>query len=212
MMRMQLTAGNSEFGSRIFGTHRAMVGLVCLLMMACAATSVQAQFPTPEITKEHKVLKKDVGVWDAETKFWPAGPNGDPMVSKGIERNRMIGGLWLLCNFSGEFGGQEFKGHSQTGYNSQKKKYVGTWVDSMSTHITTMEGTYDETKDELTSIMTSVDPATGNEITSKSVAKYTGKDTRMMTMYMADPNDGDVWVKSMEISYKRRPSEGKNKK
>lgn len=199
-MRMQLSFGRS-----------AVTGLIGLLAMACAATNLQAQFPTPEVTKEHKVLKKDVGVWEGEMKLWMA-PDQEPMVSKGTERNRMLGGFWLLSNYTADLGGQEFRGHGQFGYDVKKKKYVGTWVDSMTTSISTMEGTYDEAKDEMTMFMTSIDPESGKEVKAKSVTKYTGKNTRLFTMYMADPSGGDAWMKSMEISYKRNTDASKNKK
>ena len=152
--------------------RQVVMGLVCLAAVTSGATIAHAQFPSAEVTKEHKILKRDVGVWDAEMKLWMAGPDQDPMVSKGVERNRMLGETWILSNFTADLGGQEFKGHGQFGYDTKKKKFVGTWVENMSTNISTMEGTYDEAKGELTMFSMGIDPATGKETKSKSVSKY----------------------------------------
>lgn len=188
-----------------------VVGLVGLLTCVAISAVARAQFPPPEVTDEHKVLKRDVGVWDAEMKLWMTGPDEEPMVSKGTERNRMMGDLWLLSTFTADLGGQPFTGHGQFGYDVNKKKFVATWVDSMTTHISLGEGSYDKSTDEMTMVMTGFDPSTGKEAKSKSVTKYVDRNTRQFTMYMQDPSGGDKWVKSMEISYKRRPGAGKKK-
>ena len=185
---------------------------VGLLAAVCMTASVVAQIPTPEVTKEHKLLKKDVGVWDAEMKIWMQGPDGEPMVSKGVERNRSVGDLWVISDYQGDLGDQTFRGHGQFGYDPIKKKFVGTWIDSMTPHISTMEGTYDEQSGEMTMIATGIDPATGEESKSKSVSKYPDDNTRIFTMFMKAPGGGDDWVKSMEINYKRRPNQGRKKR
>ena len=144
-----------------------------------------------------------------DMKIWMQGPDSDPVVSKGVERNRPLGDLWVLSTFEGAVGEQKFTGHSQMGYDPLKKKFVGTWIDTLTPHISPMEGTYDEATQELTMIMTGIDPATSQEVKSKSVSKSIDKDTRVFTMFMETPGVGDGWTKSMEISYKRRPQEGR---
>jgi hypothetical protein len=182
------------------------------MVVAGAAPVVRAQMPpAPEVTDEHKMLKKDVGVWDAEMKIWAAGPDTEPMVTKGIERNRMLGGLWLLSNFSADMGGQEYKGFGQFGYDAKQKKYVGTWVDSMTTSISEMQGTYDKDKNEMVMYATGVDPETGKEVKSKSVSKHMKDGRRLFTMYMHSPDGEEQWVKSMEITYTRQPGQRKKK-
>ena len=150
------------------------------------------------------MLKKDVGVWDAEMKLWMQGPDAPPDVSKGVERNRMLGDYWLISDFTTDLGGQKFVGHGQNGYDTKKQKFIGTWIDSMSASLSEMEGTYDEKTGELTMIMTSIDPASGQKIKSKSVSKHKDDNTRVFTMYMQIPGGGDNWVKSMEVTYTRR--------
>ena len=52
----------------------------------------------------------------------------------------MTGGLWVLSKFEGDFGGMKFEGRGQFGYDPIKKKYVGTWIDSMSPTLSVLEG------------------------------------------------------------------------
>ncbi len=190
-----------------FTVLKNVVAVVCLLAVTCMASHVRAQFPTPEVTKEHKLLQQDAGVWDAEMKLWAQGPDAEPMVSKGVERNRMLGDYWLVSDFTVDLGGQKFSGHGQNGYDPVKKKFVGTWIDTMGAGISPMEGTYDEKTGEMTMTMTSVDPASGQEIKSKSVSKHKDDNTRVFTMFMQAPSGSDTWVKSMEVTYTRRADE-----
>ena len=161
--------------------------------------------PGAKPTAEHKLLAKDVGTWDATVKSWMSGPDSEPTVSKGVEVDKLLpGGLWLLNDFDGEFGGLAFHGHGVTGYDTQKKKYVGTWVDSLATSIMTMEGAYDEGTQTVTMYGKGTDMA-GKPYESKSTTKYMGIDERVFTMLVKSDETKGEHVKMMEITYKRRP-------
>ena len=80
-------------------------------------------------------MQKDLGVWDAVMKIWMQGPESDPMISQGVERNRPMGDFWVVSNYESDLGGEKFVGHGQTGYDPAKKKFIGTWIDSMSPHL-----------------------------------------------------------------------------
>jgi hypothetical protein len=56
-------------------------------------------------------------------------------------------GLWLVSDFEGSSG---FGGHGVHGYDVEKKKYVGTWIDSMSTLLHAKEGEWDAAKRTMT--------------------------------------------------------------
>lgn len=151
----------------------------------------------------HAMLKKDLGIWDAEVKTWMPGVE-EPQVTAGTETNRMLGGLWLLTDFRTEFAGQPYRGHGVYGYDEAKKKYIGTWVDSMASSMMAMEGTYDEAKEELVMRGESVDPASNTTIKLKNVAVHNADGTRDFTMYMERAEAGGEPVKMMEIHYKKR--------
>ncbi len=187
--------------------------MLSLLVLSVAGVSVSwgsASWgqgpPVPKPSKEHRILRKDAGVWDAVLKVWAGGPDAEPMTSKGVEKNRMLGGMWIISNFAADFGGQDFKGHGQFGYDTSKKKYVGTWIDSMSPTMMTMEGEWDDSNHSMTYVGKSLDPM-GNQVGVKNVTTYDGPNKRLFVMYMQTP-DGK-WVKSMEITYTRRVKKAK---
>ena len=164
------------------------------------ATAAAAQFPAP--SEEHKILKLEEGKWDAELTMFmgPDGPYDPPHQSKGQESNRMLGGFWIVSDFSGSFEGMKFSGRGHFGYDPRKKKYVGTWIDSFSPNATKMVGTYDADKKTMTYETSSVG-MDGKPSKGKNVVVY-GSDKRVMTMYVAAPGT-DQMIKVMEIAYTR---------
>jgi hypothetical protein len=177
-----------------------MLALAAGLALATFAAAQEMPMPTPG--PEHKVLEMDAGTWDATVEMFP-GPGAPPMVSKGTETNTMgCGGLCLISDFKGDFGGMPFHGHGTTTWDPAKKKYVGSWTDSMSTGIAHAEGTYDAAAKKATSSMEGPD-ATGKVTKAKSVVEYKDANTRVMSMSVVGPDGKEV--PTMKISYTRKP-------
>jgi len=188
------------------GMIRSFAGLVVCLGFVGAASYARGQDgpPVPKPTAEHKALAKDVGTWDATIKSWMGGPDSEPTVSQGVEVAKLMpGGLWLQTEFDGKFGDQEFHGCGQTGYDTKKGKYVGTWVDTMTTEIMMMEGEYDAASRTVTFYAKGTGPS-GKAYDSKMTSKHEGDDTRVFTMSMKSDDTKGEYVKVMEITYKRR--------
>jgi hypothetical protein len=112
--------------------------------------------------------------------------------------------MWLVSEFKGDLGGIPFSGHGQVGYDPYKKKYVGTWIDSMNPTIFVMEGEYDAASKTMTMTGTSRDPQSGQEVKTKNVTHYKDDGTRVFEMHMPTSNGSGEWWKMMEIRYKRR--------
>ncbi len=102
-----------------------------LLLVALAAPAAGQGPPMPTPGPEHQVLKEEAGTWDAVVEVF--GVPGEPK-SKGVETSTIgCGGLCLINDFKGEtLPGQVFHGHGTVTYDALKKKYVGSWTDSMS--------------------------------------------------------------------------------
>lgn len=176
--------------------------IACIgLSLLCLPALVRAQAGFAPM-KEHALLKKEAGTWTAKGKMWMPGAT-EAMEFEGVEKNEMVGDLWVATDFKGNFGGVEFHGHGRLGFNVDSKKYEGTWFDSMSPHTTKMTGTYDEASKTLTMHSTGKGPQ-GEEMKGKNVVVYKDKDTRVMTMYSQDPNGGDKMIKTMQIVYTRK--------
>jgi len=176
-----------------------------LVATVAAAPAVRAQAPAeppmPKPGPEHELFKQDAGTWDATVEAWMA-PGAPPMTSKAVETNVVAcGGLCLVTDFKGDFGGMPFDGHGTSAYDSTKKKYVGSWTDSMSSGIAMSEATYDTAARTMTGYMEGPD-ASGKVAKMKSVVEYKGADSRVFTMYMTGPDGKDVL--GMRITYTKR--------
>jgi hypothetical protein len=193
------------------GTMRKTVSMAVCLGLATLVSVGRAQEGTPKPTAEHERLAHEVGTWDATVKSWMQGPNAEPTESKGVEIVKLMpGGLWAISEFHGKFGDTDFHGHGHSGYDPRKKKYVGTWVDSMSPSMMTMEGDFDPNTKTMTSFSKGEGPD-GKPYEAKMTSVHKDKNTRVFTMSMkTDETKGD-FVKMMEITYTRRPDEGSSK-
>jgi hypothetical protein len=158
------------------------------------------EMPMPKPGPEHKVLELDAGTWDATVEmFMPGAP---PMVSQGTETSTMgCGGLCLITDFKSTMAGAPFHGHGTATWDPAKKKYVGSWTDSMSAGISVSESTYDPGAKTATGWMEGPD-MTGKVVKTKSVGEYKDANTRVFTMYSTGPDGKEA--PSMKITYKRK--------
>lgn len=178
---------------------RAALTLAAALSLAGAA--VAQEMPMPKPGPEHKVLEMDAGTWDATIEMTTA-PGAPPMTSKGTEVSTIgCGGLCLISDFKSEMAGAPFHGHGTAAWDPAKKKYVGTWTDSMSAGISVSESTYDPATKTSTGWMEGPD-MTGKVVKTKAVSEYKDANTKVFTMYAIGPDGKEV--PSMKISYKRK--------
>ena len=178
--------------------RKALAAVVSVSLVALGSSVALAQMPPmPQPGPEHEMLKKDVGTWDATVEMFMA-PGAPPSVSKGTETVTMMGGFWQLAEFKSEMMGQPFEGRGTTGYDPAKKKYVGTWVDTMTPGYYTSEATYDAATKTLTGFMEGPDPS-GQVTKTKETTVWKDADTRVFTMYAPDGQ-----TVGMRITYKRR--------
>jgi hypothetical protein len=184
--------------------------LACLCLCLCLATflpataGAQESPPAPKPTPEHQILAADAGTWDATIKSYMGGPDAEPSLSKGVESNEvMTGGLWVLSRFEGSFGPAKFEGRGQFGYDPLKKKFVGTWIDSMSPSLSTLEGTYDAKTRTMTYVGDGYDPSGKIKFTQRLVTVTKEDGTRVFTMSMKFEG-GEAETKVMEITYTKR--------
>ena len=179
----------------------ARVALVVLLTASPAFAQSEAQGPPmPKPGAEHELFKMDAGTWDAVVEFIP-GPGASPIVSKGVEVNTLgCGGLCVITDFKGEAMGMPFHGHGITVWDAAKKKYTGSWTDSMSTGLAIAEYAYDAAAKKIEGSMDAPDMS-GKVNRARMVVEYKGE-TRIQTSY-APGADGKE-VQNMRITYTRR--------
>lgn len=90
-----------------------------------------------------------MGEWDSEMEAI-AGPGQPAMKCKGTLSARSLGGFWVVAEIKTDMGGKPMVGVQALGYDPKTKKYVGTWVDSMTAHMWKYEGTLDDSGKILT--------------------------------------------------------------
>jgi hypothetical protein len=150
-------------------------------------------FQPPAAGPEHHVFEKDVGTWDGEITIRMHG--APEQKSRGVMVNRLVcNGLWLVSEFHNET--TDFDGHGLFGYDPQKKKYVGTWVDPMRTFLAPMEGTWDEATRTMTFVVDHA-PMKWRESTQQ-----VDDVTQVFRVFMAPPGAPEAEV--MTATYKRR--------
>ncbi len=161
------------------------------LITTIVAPSIHAQ-EAPKPGPEHEVLQKMVGDWTLVMKMGDAE-------SKGTTNYKMeLGGLWLVGNLEAELFGAKFTGKGLDTYDPVRKKYVGMWVDSMSTRPMMLEGDFDKATKTLT--MVGEGPGMDGKATKyKSVSMMPDNDTINFAMYMGDGKEP-----AFTIVYKRK--------
>lgn len=119
---------------------RIVLASLALTAGAFAATRpFAAQEPQmPEVTAQHKHVLAGVGEWEGT--FTMFMPGSEPMVYPCQETVVAVGDYWTTSSFRSDMGGMPFAGASTLGYDSEKKQFVGTWLDSTSTSLTIMHG------------------------------------------------------------------------
>ena len=184
--------------------------IILLLAVSLMATFANAQdgsdskmpeMQMPKPTKEHEILKKDLGTWEAEVQIWMS-PTGEPMKSKGVETVKMMGEFWTISHLDYEFMGQKVQGHGLMGYDPKMKKYTGTWHDSLTPWPARMTGTYDAEKKTMTYMMRGKG-MTGVDETSKIVISYPDDKTKTFELFSAIPGS-DKMMKTVRMEYKKK--------
>lgn len=184
----------------------AIVSLVGALLATTAVYAVEGMKEQPAMhqpAQEHEWLMQLAGDWEAdlETTMEPGKPAEK---SKGTERVHKVGGFWVVADYAGTHMGTPFTGVFTLGYDPAGKKYVGTWIDSMSSHLWIFKGTLDAAGKILTLESKGPCPsAPGKMVKFKDMMELKTKDHRVFTSTMQD--ESGKWVTGMTINYRRKP-------
>lgn len=153
-----------------------------------------------KVGPEHQQLKQQfAGTWDTEVKHYMGGSEN---VSKGTSVNKMtLGDRYLQQTYDGMAMGQPFQGIGYTGFDNARKKYFGTWIDTMGTGVTVTEGEYDPAGKTYTFTggMTMPD---GSTCQMREVLKVISTDKHHLDMFMTGPDGKEE--KAMAITYTRK--------
>lgn len=173
-----------------------MICRICFAAIACllCSTAARAQeFERPG--PEHKKLQELQGAWDAVMDM-------EGQKSKGSAVYKSIcGGMWLQSDFEGNVAGIPFQGHGLDGYDLKRKKYIGTWVDSLSSSTMQSEGNFDPDSKLLVMSGESLGPD-GKPQKFKNTTEFKDKDHFTFKLYMVQADGKDQLA--FTIDYTRR--------
>jgi hypothetical protein len=152
---------------------------------------------------QHQWLQKLVGDWTYEAEATMA-PDQPPVKSEGTESVRSLGGLWVLAEGHGEM---PACGPATTiltlGYDPQEKRYIGTWIGSMMTHMWVYDGALDETAAVLTLDTEGPSMAGDGKLSRyKDVIEFKSDDHRVLSSHALGA-DGK-WTTFMTAHYRRK--------
>jgi len=174
-----------------------LLGVGTLIFAVALASTSAAKAQQPEKAgPEHERLKDFEGTWNAVVK---AGPQD----LKGVAVNKMeCGGLWMVSELNGEFGGAKFQGRGMDGFDVEKQKYIGIWIDSMSSTPTISEGTYDPATKSLIYFAEGKGPD-GKPAKVKSISIWRNKDHRTFQMFMIGADGKEQPMMTIEYTRKK---------
>jgi hypothetical protein len=150
----------------------------------------------------HKVLANLAGKWTTKTRAW-MDPDKPPMEGTGTcEQKMLLDGRYLQQEYFGEMMGSPFTGINLIGYDNHTKKYVSTWIDSMSTGIYYFEGTASADGKTITQENSYDDPVRGPMVW-RSVTRIVDDNTLEYEMYLTPKGGKEEKMMEMTVIRKR---------
>jgi hypothetical protein len=155
-----------------------------------------------EPQKEHRWLEKLVGEWRYEGEA--TMPGGATEKFAGTEQVRSLGGLWVVAEGRGEMpGGKPATMIMTLGYDPKRRRYIGTWLGSMMSHLWIYDGSLDAEGKVLT--LTSEGPSfvsEGKSAPYQDIIEWVSDDHRMLRS--RTQQDDGTWNEFMTAHYRRQ--------
>lgn len=158
------------------------------------------QPPQPE--PEHQWLQRLVGEWTVEVEC-SMGPDQPPMTSNRRESVRSLGALWTIGEGSDDAPGSACDSVMTLGFDPPTKRFVGTFISSMMTHLWPYNGSLDPAGKVLT--LDSEGPSFAGDGTMakyQDIIELVTDDYRILSSQMLG-SDGQ-WTPFMKAHYRRK--------
>jgi Protein of unknown function (DUF1579) len=154
-----------------------------------------------EPQREHLWLHKLIGDWTYDGEVIEPGKPSQKF--RGTESVRSLGDLWVIAESAGEIPGGDAATMILTlGYNPEKKRYVGTWIGSMMSHLWVYDGALDAAERALS--LNAEGPSMagdGKTATYKDVIELESDAHRILTSHVQ--GDDGKWHQFMRADYRR---------
>ncbi|HZE96457.1 MAG TPA: DUF1579 domain-containing protein [Planctomycetota bacterium] len=179
-----------------------MKSIVWVLLLAAAGAAVPQEHRSPTPRAEVSLLRQFEGEWDALSQVVGMSDR-ESHETNGRETARMgVGGLWLCIEFHGDIDDTPFEARGQMGYDPMTRKYVMSWVDSVSPRMKVAEGWADSSGKVFTLRSECRDPLTEHCVRETLVLEIRDRDHRTLRATVRS-REGDE-RQTMQILYTRR--------
>lgn len=123
--------------------------MLMLTVLLLGSSNCFAQEPNANTGGDEKYdgfqwLKQFEGTWAVVSKA-----TGDGGTSTSVMSSRAVGERWMINEHHGQFGEMKFQAVQAIGYDSEKKKFSGSWIDSLTNFQWSYTGTVDSTGKKL---------------------------------------------------------------
>lgn len=155
-----------------------------------------------EPQQEHKLLERLLGDWtfEADCKM---GQDQPPDKSTGWESVRSMRGMWFIGEGETQMGDMTGATMITLGYNPATKRYVGSWVGSMMTHMWVYDGEMDAEGKVLTLNAEGPDfTKPGKTAKYQDIIEFVSDGHR--TLRSRAQGENGEWVEFMKADYRRK--------
>jgi len=135
-----------------------LCGLALVGATAVVTSQVVSQDAAPEPeswrqyavpSKQHDILDRLAGEWSHSATLWES-PGAEPEVfTMTADYRWVLGGRFLIGQYSGYFGGEFFEAKDVLGYDNFRQQFNSLWIDNKTTSFTLASGHYDRHQDAL---------------------------------------------------------------
>jgi hypothetical protein len=180
-----------------------IVGLSLALLGGVSLLESQEPPSLPQPQKEHAWLAQLAGDWESDVEVSFTSP---PIHEKstGTESARMVGGFWLVADAKSTSPmNPPWISVVTLGYDQERERYVGTAVDSMTSHLWQYEGTLDAERNVLTLTTEGPCPLTpGRAARFRETIEIKDKDHKIFTSFMQSGNG--EWERVLTVTSVRK--------
>jgi hypothetical protein len=163
------------------------------LLLVLSLTANVAYFATPaqepgvgqlgRPRAEHKILNLFAGGWKAESLY--KDEDMGEFKALGRETSELVcTGKWLVQDLEAEVLGAPYRGHGILGFDPNKRRYVGVWIDDQLDHLSLSEGSWDRDARQLTMYAQTRDRY-GKPAAQKMVTTFRDDGTRHEEVFIA---------------------------
>ncbi|MFN8506599.1 MAG: DUF1579 domain-containing protein [Dehalococcoidia bacterium] len=154
----------------------------------------------PESTAEHRWLQQLLGEWTFEGAFHMPPDDNNEARTSGTQSFRPLG-VWVMGTMAEPPGGANDESVISLAFDSEKGRFVGTFLSSMSTHIWLYEGDLDAGANSLVlnADGPSMDGTPGTQH-YQDIIDISGPASYVMRSRVETP---DGWVEFMRLTFTR---------